>query len=120
MTFYDDMQAIATEVLTEFAQGVVKYVQIVPGNGPVDNPGPSTRNEFIIPATATGVQFKYVQTGLAVASDLQVIAPIDPRFTPDLKGSVEIDGKPFKIVAVQPIPPAGTPVVNVLILRNGG
>ena len=120
MPFYDDMQAIARDVLTEFQQGEVKYVQIVPGSGPVDNPGPSTKNRFTIPATATGVQFKYVQSGLAVASDLQVIAPIDPLFVPDMKGMVEIDGKSYKIVAVKPIPPAGTPVVNVIIIRAGG
>lgn len=120
MTFYDDMQSVATDILTQFQQGVVNYVQIVPGNGPVDNPGPSTKNRFVVPATATGVQFKYVQTGLAVASDLQVIAPIDPRFVPDIKGFVEVDGKSYKIAAVQPIPAAGTPVVNVLIIRIGG
>lgn len=119
MAFYDDMQAIARDVLTQFRQGAVNYVQIVPGNGPVDNPGPATKIRFTIPATATGVQYRYVQLGLAVASDLQVIAPVDPRFVPDMKGMVEVDGKSYKIVAVKPIPPAGTPVVNVLIIRIG-
>lgn len=118
MGFYDDMQGVARDVLTEFQQGVIKYVQITPGNGPVDNPGPSTPTKFIIPATATGVQFKYVQKALAVASDLQISAPIDPRFVPDMKGFIEVDGKTYKIVAIQPIPPAGTPVVNVIIFRN--
>lgn len=120
MTFYDDMQKVARDVLTQFQQGIVNYVQIVSGNGPVDNPGPSARNSFNIPATATGVQFKYVQSGLAVASDLQVIAPIDPRFVPDMKGMIEVDGKLYKIVAIQPIPPAGTAIVNVIIFRAGG
>lgn len=120
MGFYEDMQAVASDVIGTFQQGVINYVQIVPGNGPVDNPGPSTPVRFGISATATGVLFKYVQSGLAVASDLQVIAPVDPRYVPDMKGRVEVDGKSYKIVAVQPIPPAGTPVVNVLILRIGG
>lgn len=120
MGFYDDMQAVARDVLTEFQQGTVNYVQIVPGNGPVDNPGPSTPNLFPIPATATGVKFKYVQSGLAVASDLQIVAPIDPDFVPDMKGAVQVDGVTYKIVAIQPIPPAGTPVVNVIIFRKDG
>lgn len=119
MGFYDDMQSVASDILTQFQQGVVNYVQIVPGNGPVDNPGPSTKNRFVIPSTATGVQFKYIG-GLVVASDLQVVAPVDPRYVPDMKGFVEVDGKAYKIVAVKPIPPAGTPVVNVLITRIGG
>lgn len=118
MGFYDDMQGIARDVLTQFQQGVINYVQITPGNGPVDNPGSSTQTRFLIPATATGVQFKYVQNGLAVASDLQIAAPIDPRFVPDMKGFIEVDGKAYKIVAIKPIPPAGTPVVNVIIFRN--
>jgi hypothetical protein len=120
MAFYDEMQAVAREVMTEFQQGTVKYVQVVPGNGPVDNPGPPTKSPFTIPATATGVKFKYVQSGLAVATDLQVIAPVDARFTPEMTGQIEADGIPYKIVAVQPIPPVGTPVVNVIIFRAGG
>lgn len=119
MGIYEDAQQVATDLLTEFSQGTISYVQTVPGNGPVDNPGQPTKNSFTIPGAARGVLFKYVQNGLAVASDLQVTVPIDARFTPDMKGSIVADGKPYKIVAIQPIPPVGTPVVNVIIFRRG-
>lgn len=117
MTIYDDMQLIATELLTEFKQGIISYVKTVPGNGSVDDPGEPTITRYGINGTATGVFYKYVQQGLALASDEQVIAPVDSRYVPDMKDNVEIDGSPRKIVQILKKPRAGTPVLYVLILR---
>lgn len=119
MSIYDDMQAVAASVLSDFQQGVIQYVKVVPGNGSVDNPGSSTKTAFDIPATATGVQFKYVQQNLAIVTDLQIVAPVDPRYTPDMKGFVTVDGVSHKIVEIIRKPAAGTPVVYILIIRRG-
>ena len=119
MTIYDEMQEIAKDVFAEFGQGVIKYIAVTPGNGPVDNPGPSQETPFTyVGATARGVKFKYVQSGLALASDTQVNCPVDPRFTPAGNGFVEIDGKRYKIVQIIQKPDAGTPVAFTLICRK--
>lgn len=120
MTFYTDMQAVAADVLAEFAQGVVKYVKITPGSGPVDNPGSPTRTEYTINSAVNGVSASYVAKGLAVASDRQIIAPVDNRYVPDMTGSIDVDGTMNKIVHIQPKPGAGTPVVYIIIIRAGG
>lgn len=119
MTFYDEMQGLAGELLGEFKQGVINYCKITPGNGSVDNPGPSTKTLYGINGTAVGVQFKYVQQGLAVATDLQITAPVDARYTPDGKDFIEVDGLPHKIVEIMKRPAAGTPVAFVFIIRRG-
>ena len=120
MMFYGEMQDVAREVLTEFAQGVVNYVKITKGNGPVDNPGPPTKTPYPIKGTASGVWKKYVDKGQAVASDMQIIAPVDSQYEPDMSGSIEADGETYKIVAIDRKPPLGTAVVFIIIFRKGG
>lgn len=119
MTIYDEMQSVARELLAEFKQGVVSYVKMTPGNGPVDNPGPAVPTSYPINSAVQGVQIKYVNQQLAVASDLQVIAPFDPAYVPELTGFVDVDGVRYKIVNIVKKPAAGTVVVYVLIIRRG-
>lgn len=120
MPFYDEMRDIATELLTEFQQGVIKYVGVVPGNGPSYDPGQSTPAAPItLPASvARGVSFKYVSGGLAIASDLQVTVNVDV-LTPDMSGYFTIDNVKYKIVQIINKPAAGTPVARVIIIRKG-
>ncbi len=120
MPFYDEMRDIATELLTEFKQGTIKYISITPGNGPDYDPGPSTPDAPItIPASvARGVSFKYVNGGLAVASDLQVTIDVSVA-TPDMSGYFTIDDVKYKIVQIINKPSAGTPVARVVIIRKG-
>lgn len=130
MGLYDDMQAVAREVLTDpdFNQGIIKYIGITPGAGPVDDPGPSTPTPFTLAgAVASGVWMKYVNMNLAVATDLQVVMSVDTRFTPDMTDMVDIEKPPgsgtfkrHKIVSVIQTPAAGTPVTYTLIVRAGG
>ena len=79
MSFYDDMQNVASDVLKQFQQGVIKYVDITSGTGPADDPGEPTENEFILDGAARGVKFKYVQNGFAVASDLQITSSLKAK-----------------------------------------
>lgn len=119
MTFYDEMRDVASGVLAEFKQGKIEYVKIVPGNGPVDNPGPSQTIITELDGTARGVKFKYVQMGLAVASDSQVTAAVHPNVEPSQKDFIDIDGVRYKIAEILPKPLAGTTVANIFIVRKG-
>lgn len=118
MSLYDELQPVVTGLLSEFGQGSVSYIRVVPGNGPADDPGASVSTPFPVNAAVRGVQFRYVQNGLAAASDLQLTMNVSPDFVPDLRGFVEIDGVRYKIVQILPKPAAGTPVAYVLIVRK--
>lgn len=124
MTLYDDMQGIASDLFTEFKQGVIQYVRVTPGNGPADNPGPANETPFTLDATARGVKFKYVQNGLALATDEQITAAAHSALVADyasgtvMKGFVTVDGNRRKIVQAMQKPSAGTPVAFVLIVRK--
>ena len=118
MTIYDDLQPVVRDVMKEFKQGSILYVHSVPGNGPEDDPGEPTITEYEIDGAANGVKFKYVQGGQALASDLQIVAPVDTRYTPSPEGFVKIDGVRYKIHQLLPKPSAGTPVAYVFIVRK--
>lgn len=124
MALYDEMQKVAQELLgdPEFNQGGVgkiEYVRIVPGNGPVDNPGPSTTVVTPLDAAARGASFKYVQAGLAAAGDLQVTAAIVPGLIPSGADFIDIDGVRYKIMQILNRPSAGTKVVWTFIIQRG-
>lgn len=121
MALYDEMQGIAREILSDpdFNQGVIQLVKVTPGAGPVDEPGPSVEVVHTLEgAVARGVQFKYVQKGLAAASDEQVthsIVPGVPIGQPE--DFILIDQRRLKIVQRVLKPSAGTPVVATYIVR---
>lgn len=115
---YEELQGVVGEVMAEFKQGVIKYVKVTPGNGPADDPGPSTPTPYTLDAAARGVSQKYVTTGLAVATDLQLTMAVRSDVTPDVTGFIEMDGVSHKIVRVDNIPPAGVPVAHVIIFRK--
>lgn len=117
--FYTDMQNVATDILGQFKQGVVNYVQITKGNGPVDNPGAATLVRFPIAGAVNGVGFKYIGQNGVVGTDRQVIAAVDARYEPNMKDSVEVDGLMHKIVQIVKKPEAGTTVARLLIIRRG-
>lgn len=120
MTIYDDMQKLATEILTEFKQGVIQLVTVTPGNGPAHNPGPATETTVtLVGAVARGIKFKYVQMGLGVASDMQVTHSVQQGATPAINGFVIIDGVRYKIVNIVDKPGAGVIVAHTLIVRKG-
>jgi len=120
MSFYEEMQDIASSLLTEFKQGVIEYAKLTPGTGPADNPGPATETKYeLVGAVARGVSFKYVQNGLALAGDSQVTMNVDDRFgKPTMPGFIDKDGIRYTIVQVVAIPDAGTAVAYVVIIRR--
>ncbi len=117
--FYDEMQNIAASVLGEFKQGSIQYVAIIPGNGPVDNPGPSTPQPYDLDAVSKGVSYKYVKDGLALSTDLTVTAAVRVDVVPNMKGFIRIDGVDYKIVQDISTPAAGVRAVWKWIVRKG-
>lgn len=116
MGFYDDMQAAATELLTEFGQGTIYLVQTGAATGDPWNPVPGATTQTLIHGAATGVSQKYIDRSLAVASDKQIICSV-LLVEPTLADWVTIDGAKYKIVHVGHIPEAGTTVALLLIVR---
>ena len=120
MSIYDDLQVVASEILTEFKQGAVNLVQTTPGAGPDDNPGAPTLTSYSLNAVVKGVSFKYVSQGLATASDLEVTSAVSSEVTPSEKDFLEIDSVKYKIVQLMNVPGAGTSSVWKFIVRKGG
>jgi hypothetical protein len=117
--FYDEMQKIASDVLKDFKQGVIKYIDIVPTSGPADEPGAPTVVEYELDAVAKGVSYKFVKDGLALSTDLTVTSAVLSGLTPNLRGFIEIDGNRYKIVQDISTPAAGTRAVWKWIVRKG-
>lgn len=119
MSIYDDMQAIGRELLTEFNQDGISYVELIPAMGPPDNPGaPSETVHSLTGAVARGVEYKYVDGTQIVASDGQVTCKAPLSFTPKIKDWVIVGGQRHKIKSATAIPPTGTPVVYVWIYER--
>jgi hypothetical protein len=122
MTFYEEMQNLTRDLLSDkdFKQGTIEYVRLVPGSGPIDNPGPSTPDKTELPGgVVKGVSFKYVNDGLALSTDLTVTVPVHPDITPDMRDFIDIDGVRHKIVQDISSPAGGTRVVWKFIVRKG-
>lgn len=120
MGFYDEMQAVATDVLSEFKQGSISLVRVAASSGPGWKPTAGSETTVALNAVASGVSARYVSSGLAIASDKQVILSGNVTPAPDMSDYVLIDGARYKIVAIETKPEAGTPVAFVLIVRRGG
>lgn len=118
MGFYDEMRTIASDVIGEFKQGTVTYVRLIPNPGSTpDEPLPPIPQPVPIEATVRPVSTKYVDNSHIVQSDKQVTFAAG-AVTPDINGSVDIDGARYKIIEVMPTPAAGTVVTYTLIVRR--
>lgn len=121
---YSKMRLVADRLLNRFNQksptgSGIRYIDMQPASGGTpDNPGTPTPVPYALEGVARGVSFKYVQSGLAVASDLQATVAVRDDVTPKISGFVELDGHRYKIVQVIPIPPVGVTVANRLIFRK--
>lgn len=119
-SIYDDIAPVVQEVMGEFKQGSINLIKITPGNGPADNPGPSTPVSVPLKAVANGVSFKYVKQGLAVDTDIMVSAAPIINQTVSSKDFIEIDSVRYKIVKDLSAPAAGTKLIWKFIVRKGG
>ena len=106
MSFYDEMQDVATELLQEFKQGTIVYRAPTAGAQPWE---PVTYTDTSVSGgTVSGVSQHYV-TDLVTTSDLHAILPVFGT-APTNTGRLVIDGVERQIIRVMPSPAAGTVV----------
>jgi len=116
--FYDEMQKIASDLLGEFQQGEVSYIGVTAGTGETpDDPAQPVEIATVVNATVRGVLWKYVQAGLATATDLQVTMPAN-TVVPSIEGFFTIDGARYKIVQIDRRPAAGVAAVYICVVRR--
>lgn len=123
MAFYEEMQQIASSILKDFKQGVVKLHHFENGQGgTLDEPAEKKESVYSLDATIDGVSYKYLLESFAAASDITVTAGVIKGVKIGLDDFVEINGQQYKILRdVSPAPTAvnGQPVVWRLICRKG-
>lgn len=119
MSIYDDLVPVATEVLKEFNQPELSYVELVPATDgtPFDPGEPTPVVHPIIGGVARGVEFKYVDGSQVVASDGQITCSVRQSFTPDIKDYVDVGKQRCKIKRATGLPPT-TPVVYIIIYER--
>ncbi len=118
MTFYDEMQGVATELLGEFAQGEVSLKRVTVGPQPNEwTPGEETIETWPLKATVRRVSQKYVDGSLIVATDNQVTFAV-PSVAPVLTDKLVIDGVEHAMKDLRPIPGAGTSVAYIAFIAG--
>lgn len=115
---YAEMQTVASELLAEFAQGEIAYIEMQAGSGPADAPGEPLAIDYPVNGAARGVRFKYVDGTNVVATDMQVTFNVQEGVTPDITGFIRADGTLYKVVSVKTVPPVGVPIAHIIIFRK--
>ena len=126
MSIYDDMQVAATDMLSEFKQGIVTLSRTTKGTIDPNEPfipvaGVTT--VYTLNATVKAVSMKFIsgQTFIdgttILATDKEVTCAIF-AIEPEPGDIVTIDGAQMSIVKVMRIPGAGTAIVFKLIVRG--
>ncbi|HEV8077508.1 MAG TPA: hypothetical protein VGP45_03895 [Marinobacter sp.] len=119
MAFYDDMQQLATELLSgEFKQGVIRLWRQGAPTGPSYAPQPGAPTYFTMPgAVCRGVEAQYVQEGDISQADQQVTASVFGT-EPEISDKLEVDGDLREIIKVERIPAAGTLVCWKIFIKG--
>lgn len=104
--FYSEMQGIASDIMSEFKQGVISYTPVTqPANEWED---PVIGTPVTLDATASGPSAEFI-TDLITTSDIEITAAVFGQ-VPTMGGQIKIDGVQKEIIAVKQIPAADTPV----------
>jgi hypothetical protein len=108
MTFYDEMQGVATDLLTEFAQGTVtlKRVTTTPGENEWDDPT-ETVETWPLKAAVKRVDQRY-ENGVLIVATVDIVTFAVPDTAPVISDTLVIDGKERAITSLKPTPAAGT------------
>lgn len=119
MGFYDDMQDIATELLTEFNQGNISGTVVV-SSGPAWKPTGNTPFSFDFKGVAKGVSTKYIMRGLALEGDMEITVAVVPGMSPNDMPllTFNLDSGDYKVISFEQIPANGTPVAWKFIARK--
>jgi hypothetical protein len=122
MNFYDEMAAIAIEMITEFGQPVTIRATTIgeydpeTGSAPADSTKEQTAQGILL--DFTGQEFQ--NNSLIKQGDKKLkIAAQGLEWVPDLLNKVIIQGRTWSIVPpLKEINPAGTPILYELQVRS--
>lgn len=121
MSFYSEMQGVASEVLAEFKQGTVVLRRTVPGASDPSTPwipGDPVVTDYTLDAVVSGVAQEYENGTTIVGTDLQVTCAV-PAVMPDMTtDTLLVDGVAVVVIKNMPIPEAGTPVAYRFIVKG--
>lgn len=121
MSIYDELGPVVSEILgsSDFKKETIQLLQITPGAGPADNPGPATETVTEVDGTYSGVNGEFVKQGLANVTDLEVVlVPID-GVTLSQKDFIVINAIRYKIIQDMSIYHTNGSLVWKLIIRAG-
>lgn len=135
-TFYEEMQAVATELLDEFKQGVMTVTHVQPGVSDPETPwipGLPAKQTYRVSATLRTVQKKYIDGTTIIGNEEQATIAVDAiliaedgtpvteaaaKIKPTMTDEITVDGLRRVVKAVKAIPPAGIPVAFVVIMEG--
>lgn len=118
MSFYDEMKAVADELLgpaSEFAQGTLLLRRQTPGTGPAWDPGPPTNTDYPLSGVASGLDQNEPATLIAISDTVLTIEV--PPVEPTLADKAVVDGLEWQIAKIDRIPKAGTAVAYKIYLK---
>lgn len=125
MAFYEQMQGIATDLLTQFNQGVINLIVVTPGSGPPSNPGPPVRSAPLLLKGAANAAFSvrgasktYADGTMIQRGDIKVTTKVITGIDPKLTDKITLDGKEYNIIHFNKIPETGTTVAWVFFVRR--
>jgi len=116
MAFYDDMQDVATELLTEFGKSITfsritKTFNKITGKNTTATTATTATVGVEIPINQRLVDGTRIQSG-----DRSLI--IDASYAPVMADTVSLSGETWSIVEIQPIKPADTVIAYRLQVRK--
>lgn len=129
MGFYDDMQAMARDLLKPdsqggLGQGEIKLTRVTQGTVDPDKPWEiptETTQAEILDGAVSGISKELIGTDVGgtvlLASDRKAICTA-PAMGYTAGDTLSVDGVPVHIIAVEKIPAAGTTVAVRFIIRG--
>jgi hypothetical protein len=118
MGFYDEMKAVADELLGEFAQGTVTLSRVVqtPAVNDWDEPSEAV-TAYTLQAVVRGVSKQFIDGTTILATDLQATVAV-PSVVPVPNDLLLLDGDAVTVLRVDAIPAVGTVCAYRLFLRR--
>jgi hypothetical protein len=129
MGIYEDMQKVATGLLTEFDQGSITLTRNSRAAGPnAWTPGSDTPTVYNLNGAVRGVSRRYINGRSVLESDLQATVAVEATnasteaklaITPDPKTDfMTVDGRRHEIISYEKLPAAGTAAALVIIMKG--
>lgn len=117
MTFYADMQSLATELLTEFGQNIT-WSQTTGGTR--DTATGETTGETTTNYSGYGAMFDFdtrlVNGDQILATDKRLL--LQAGDIPKVQDKLTINGTAYTVISIEELNPAGTKVMYVIQLRS--